>query len=119
MATRRPRLEPVAGEVEEASVGPVARGQEENEEEKRAVDARPVEEVCANEEEEYEGGRGVGRDEEDGEPAMGEAVVSCSTLDRGGIVLMKGITDLRRQNMMVVVKWSVSRLTGASRWSKW
>ena len=39
------RLEPVAVNVEEALVGPVARGNEENEEEDRAVDAGPVEEV--------------------------------------------------------------------------
>jgi hypothetical protein len=68
-----PGLEPVAGKVEEAAVGPVAGGQEENQEKEGAVDAGPVEEVCADEEEEYEGGRGVGRDEEDWEPAVSEA----------------------------------------------
>ena len=71
-ARRRSRLEPVAGEVEEASVGPVARGHEEDQQKKGAVDAGPVEEVCADEEEQDEGGRGVGRDEEDGEPAVRE-----------------------------------------------
>jgi hypothetical protein len=65
---RRPGLEPVAAKVEEASVGPVARGDEENEEQDGAVDAGPVEEPGADEEEEDEGGRGVGRDEEQGEP---------------------------------------------------
>lgn len=65
------RLEPVAAKVEEASVGPVARGQEEDEEEDGAVEAWSVEEVGADEEEEDEGGRGVGRDEEEGEPAGG------------------------------------------------
>jgi hypothetical protein len=64
-----PGLEPVAAEVEETAVGPVAGGEEENEEEYGAVDAGPVEKVCADEEEEDEGGGGVGRDEEEGEPA--------------------------------------------------
>lgn len=65
----RARLEPIAAEVEEAAVGPVARGHEEDEEEEGAVDAGAVEEIGADEEEEDEGGRGVGRDEEEGEPA--------------------------------------------------
>lgn len=65
----RPGLEPIAAEVEEAAVGPVARGYEEDEEEDRAVDAGAVEEVRADEEEEDEGGRGVGGDEEEREPA--------------------------------------------------
>lgn len=66
----RPGLEPVAAEVEEAAVGPVARGEEEDEEEDGAVDAGAVEEVGADEEEEDEGGRGVGWDEEEREPTM-------------------------------------------------
>lgn len=40
-----PRLKPVAVDVEKAVVGPVARGDEEDQEEDRAVDARPVEKV--------------------------------------------------------------------------
>lgn len=64
------RAEPVATEVEEAPIGPVARREEEDEEEYRAVDARLVEEVGAHEEEEYEGGRGVGGDEEEREPTI-------------------------------------------------
>lgn len=39
------RFEPVAVEVEEAVIGPVAGGQEEDEEQDGAVDARSVEEV--------------------------------------------------------------------------
>lgn len=65
----RPREEPVALEVEEAPVGPVARREEQDEQEDGAVHAGPVEEVGAHEEEEDEGRRGVGRDEEEGEPA--------------------------------------------------
>lgn len=61
-----PRLEPVAAEVEETPVGPVARGHEQDQQQKGAVDAGPVEEVGAHEKEEDEGGRGVGRDEEEG-----------------------------------------------------
>lgn len=64
-----PREEPVAAEVEEAAVGPVARGEEEDEQQDGAVDAGPVEEVGADEEEEDEGGRGVGGDEEQRQPA--------------------------------------------------
>lgn len=64
----RSGLEPVAAKVEEAAVGPVAGGEEEDEEEDGAVDAGAVEEVGADEEEEDEGGRGVGRDEEEREP---------------------------------------------------
>jgi hypothetical protein len=66
----RPGLEPVAAEVEEAAVGPVARGQEEDQQQEAAVDAGAVEEVGADEEEEYEGRRGVGRDEEEGQPTV-------------------------------------------------
>jgi hypothetical protein len=39
------RLEPVAMQIEEALVRPVAGGDEENEEEQGAVDTRPIEEV--------------------------------------------------------------------------
>ena len=67
-AVARPRLEEVAAEVEEAAVGPVARCDEEDEKQDGAVHARAVEEVRAHEEEEDEGGRGVGRDEEEREP---------------------------------------------------
>lgn len=66
---RRSRHEPVTAKVEETSVGPVARGHEEDYEQDAAVDAGAVEEVGADEEEEDEGGRGVGGDEEKGEPA--------------------------------------------------
>lgn len=74
------RLEPVAAEVEEAAVGPVARGQEEDEQQDRAVDAGPVEEVGADEEEEDEGRRGVGRDEEEGQPAGGDSGSAAGSL---------------------------------------
>lgn len=67
----RPGLEPVAAEVEEAAVGPVAGRQEEDEQEDGAVDAGAVEEVGADEEKEDEGGRGVCWDEEEGEPTVG------------------------------------------------
>lgn len=70
----RSGLEPVAAEVEEAAVGPVARGEEEDEQEDGAVDAGAIEEVGADEEEEDEGGRGVCRDEEEREPTVGEWV---------------------------------------------
>lgn len=63
-----PGQKPVAAEVEEAAVGPVARGEEEDEEQDGAVDAGAVEEVGADEEEEDEGGRGVCRDEEERQP---------------------------------------------------
>ena len=65
----RPGQEPVAVEVEEAPVRPVAAGEEEDDEEDAAVDARAVEEVGADEEEEDEDGGGVCRDEEEREPA--------------------------------------------------
>lgn len=76
MEERRGRsgLEPVAAEVEEAAVGPVAGREEEDEQEDGAVDAGPVEEVGADEEEEDEGGRGVCWDEEEGEPTVGLCV---------------------------------------------
>jgi hypothetical protein len=61
-------LKPVAAEVEETSVGPVAGGQEEDEEEERAVEARPVEEIGAQKEEEYEGRRCICRDKEERKP---------------------------------------------------
>lgn len=44
------RFKPVAVDVEEAVVGPIAWGDEEDEEEHGAVDARPIEEVCQKEE---------------------------------------------------------------------
>lgn len=58
---RGARLEPVGGEVEEAPVAPIAGRQEEDQEQERAIKARPVEEVGADEEEEYECGRGICR----------------------------------------------------------
>lgn len=66
---RRSGQKPVAVDVEEAPIGPVARGEEEDEEQDRAVHAGPVEEVGADEEEEDEGGGGICRDEEEGKPA--------------------------------------------------
>jgi hypothetical protein len=66
---RQARLKPVAAEVEEAVVGPVARRGEQDQQQERAVHARPVEEVGAEEEEEDEDGRGVGGDEEQRQPA--------------------------------------------------
>lgn len=48
------RLEPVAAKVEKAVLRPVARGQEEYDEQERAVEAWSVEEVRADEEEEDE-----------------------------------------------------------------
>ena len=89
----RSRLEPVTAKVEEALVGPVARSQEEDQEKDGAVDAGSVEEVGADEEEEDEGGRGVGGNEEEGEPA---ARVSMRW-ERGE----RGEKYLRRQNMFV------------------
>ena len=95
-----PRLEPVAAEVEEAPVGPVAAREEEDEQQERAVDARPVEEVCAHEEEEDEGRRGVGRDEEEGEPAVRrELACRAETLTEEaerGVML----AYLRKQNIL-------------------
>jgi hypothetical protein len=68
----RPRLEPITAEIEEALIRPVAgRG----EEEEGAVDARPVEEVGADEEEEDEDWGGVCRDEEQWEPAEDALVI--------------------------------------------
>lgn len=60
-----PRLKPIAAKIEEAPVRPVAAGQEENEEQKGAVHAGPVEKVRADEEEEDKGRRGIGRNEEE------------------------------------------------------
>lgn len=74
------REEPVATKVEEATVGPVARGQEQDEEENGAVYAGSVEEVGADEEEKDEGWRGVGRYEEEGEPT-GSRLVSHRTVE--------------------------------------
>lgn len=64
-----PRLEPVAAKVEEAAFGPVARGQEQYEQQDGAVYAGSVEKVGTDEEEEDEGGGGVGGDEEKRKPA--------------------------------------------------
>lgn len=58
-----PRLEPVAADVEEAVIGPVAGRGEEDQQQKGAVHARPVEKVGADEEEEDKDRRGVGGDE--------------------------------------------------------
>lgn len=44
------RFEPIAVDVEEAVVGPVARGDEQDEEEDGAVDAGPVQEIGQEEE---------------------------------------------------------------------
>lgn len=66
--------EPVGAEVKEAPVGPAARGAEEDKEEDGAVDAGPIEEVGADEEQEYKGGGGVCRYEEEGEPAAGTSL---------------------------------------------
>jgi hypothetical protein len=62
-------LKPVTAEVEETLVGPIAARQEENKQQERAVDTWAVEEVGAEEEEEDKGWRGVGRDEEEWQPA--------------------------------------------------
>lgn len=50
------RFEPVVAEIKETVIGPVARGGEEDEKEKRAVDAGPVQEIGRDKEQEYEGG---------------------------------------------------------------
>ncbi|ESZ91998.1 hypothetical protein SBOR_7613 [Sclerotinia borealis F-4128] len=57
-------------EVEEAVVGPVTGGGEEDEDKNGTVDARAVEEIGADEEEENKDWGGVGGDEEEGEPTM-------------------------------------------------
>lgn len=44
------RFEPIAVDVEEAVVGPVARGDEQDEEQDGAVDAGPVQEIGQEEE---------------------------------------------------------------------
>ena len=46
-------LEPIAMYVEEAVVGPVARRDEQNQEEDRTVDAWSVEEICQEEERDH------------------------------------------------------------------
>ncbi|KAK1460449.1 hypothetical protein CCUS01_08967 [Colletotrichum cuscutae] len=79
----RAGLEPVTAKVEKAAVGPVARGEEEDQQQKAAVDAGPVEEIGADEEEEDEGRRGVGWDEEEGEPAVRELSAEITTIGRG------------------------------------
>ena len=53
-----PLLEPVTVEVKEALVGPVAGGDEEDEEKDRAVDARAIEEVGEEEEGDDESRKG-------------------------------------------------------------
>ena len=80
IAAARPWLEPVTAEVEEASVGPVTRRQEQDEEQDRAVDAGAVEEVGADEEEEDEGRRGVGWYEQEGEPAVKDNTLAISCI---------------------------------------
>lgn len=74
-------MEPVTREVEEAPVGPVTGREEEDKQEERAVDAWPVEEVGADEEQEDEGRRGIGRDEEEGKPAKRDWVSDRSPPD--------------------------------------
>lgn len=101
------RLEPVAAEVEEAAVGPVARSHKQDEQQEGTVDAGPVEEVGAHEEEEDEGWGGVGWDEEEGEPAVGGG---CGCQLSGFLIsLFEGVRGiwgegaaayLRRQNML-------------------
>ncbi|KAJ2970554.1 hypothetical protein NUW58_g9659 [Xylaria curta] len=66
---RHPRGKPVTAELEEAAVGPVARRDEQDEQQDRTVDAWPVEKVRAHEEQEYEGRRGIRGDEEERDPA--------------------------------------------------
>jgi len=63
-------FKPVAAEVKEAVIRPVTRRREEYQEEKRAVDAWSVKEVCTDEEEEYEDWRGVRWYEEEWQPAI-------------------------------------------------
>lgn len=62
------RGEPVAMKIEEAVVGPVAGGQEEDEEQGGAVDAGAVQRVRQGDEGEQKERAGVGRDEEEREP---------------------------------------------------
>lgn len=99
-------MEPVAVEVEEAPVGPVAGGHEEDEEEEGAVDAGPVEEVGADEEEEDEGWRGVGWDEEEGEPTVcvcGELIsILCCHFLAWMVSWLEAVAYLRKQNMVAV-----------------
>lgn len=85
-----PGLEPVAAEVEEAPIGPVARGHEQDQQQEGAVDAGPVEEVGAHEEEEDEGRRGVGRDEEEGQPAAEEALLVSPCLSPTLVFFVRG-----------------------------
>lgn len=97
-------MEPVAAKVEKAAVGPVAGCQEKNEEEKRAVKARSVEEVSAEEEEEDEGRRRVCRDEEERQPTVTTPAISQSLPIRAQVSSsarrrMNG-AYLRRQNIV-------------------
>lgn len=67
----------MAAKVDEAVVGPVAAGGEEDDEQERAVHARPVDEVGADEKGEDECGRGVGRDKEQAQPAPQAKHCAC------------------------------------------
>lgn len=58
------RGEPVTAQVEEASVGPVTRGDEEDQEESGAVDTGPMEDVGEGDERDDEEWGGVGWNEE-------------------------------------------------------
>ena len=64
-------MEPVTAEVEEAAIRPVTGGQEEDQEEKAAIYAWPVEEIGADKEEEDKGRGGIRWYEEEREPARG------------------------------------------------
>lgn len=75
-----PRGEPVAAELEETAVGPVARRDEEDEQQDRAVDAGSVQKVRAHEEQKYEGRRGIRGDEEEWDPAASTFPVSMAML---------------------------------------
>lgn len=68
VACSQPWLEPVARKVKEAMVRPVARRQEEYEEQNRAIDAWAVEKVGAEEEEKDEDGRCAGWYKKEGQP---------------------------------------------------
>lgn len=106
------RLEPVAADVEEAPVGPVTRRQEEDDEQKGAVDAWSVEEVCADEEDENEGRRRVGRYEEQWEPTTVVCFESWSAFSFTRFLGLRSFapglgqqtfTNLRRQNIFCLL----------------
>jgi hypothetical protein len=65
-------------QIEEAVVGPVAGGYEENDQKDGTVYARTIQEVGGDEEEEDEERRGVGGDEQEGQPAV--YIHRCSVL---------------------------------------